>query len=1370
MATLAAPGTLRERDFTDHVFTCSAGCALAAGTSYFIVAEAARTHGFQWAQNSAGTETNSPAAGGWAIADTTKYRNGDGGAWRDESPAAAKLMTVSYVVPAVGSNVSNLSLTPTEGVNDVTQAYPQAQGFTPDSKADTYRLRDVTLKLKYGSRSSSALEVRLHAAASDGTPGASLATLAGPSNAEVATFTDFVFTCSTGCTLAGGTSYWIVAQAKDSGSSFKWAQNTATTETNTPATATWSIGDLAKYRDGVGGQWTDESPAVVQLMTVSYSEGGDLWVENIRDTSATLTFYGWNGGAWSYSLAPAVHGESCFSPRRADDVHIYLDNLQADTSYTVSAHRGDGCADANRLETEAFSTLTANAVYPFLTASNVTRNSARLTLSGHSGDWWYVETASPSVCTKVTSPTRAVILSSLTSNKSYQYRAYSAAGCRSASVPLTWITDTVSFTTSGTITAAVTDNADVWVTLTVSGITSGKWSTDNVANNNAQTRSTCRTLDHTTTSVVVSGLTAGTAYTFYVYRGSSCAFFDDRIAAQAHTYKLTVGEIGETTATLKLAHYYGSWWHRQDTGGASAQSEATAQLGASCTAAGSGSTANISGLAMGTSYTWNAYDEADCADDSKIASAAFLTQGAVSGEPPATPGSVSVTRSDGTLTASWPSAEGATSYHVTYTFDNGASWSLAALNHPGNSITIGVDNKKTYIVGVRARNEHGDSDWRNSSPAGPYTPPVPPETPASVTVTRADGTLTAAWPSVDGATSYHVTYTSDNGASWSLAALNHPGNSITIGVDNKKTYIVGVRARNEHGDSDWRNSAPAGPYRPPVPPETPSSVTVTRADGSLTASWPAVDGATSYHVTYSGDNGASWTLAALNHPNNSITIGGVDNAKTYIVGVRARNEHGDSDWRNSAPAGPYTDGGTGVAGMSLMQVPSGHLANLSTAPANPPGDAVLVPLLLSAASDPRGRSGLLRIVNGSDRAGAVRIEAFDDGALTHGPLTLDLGAGAEVMLTSDDLELGNPAKGLTGRAGTAATGRWGLQLTSALDIHALAYVRHPDGLLTAVHDMAPVRDGVHLVPTFAPSRGDEPAGLLRLVNPGSTAAHATIHGIDDRGASPGSMVAVEVPAAGAVTLTAQELEAGGAGFDGALGDGTGTWRLQVHSAQPIRAMSLMQAASGHLTNLSTAPDNRHGDALFVPLFLAASDPHGRQGVLRVVNRSGQQGAVHIAVADDSTWEYPPLTLAVGAGAVVALTSDDLELGNPAKGLATGTGPAAAGHWRLSLSSEIDIQALAYIRHSDGLLTTMHDTLPVRDGIHRVPTFAVANDRVPDTLLLRLVTLGAQPGHAILGGLNAGPSSPTVLMAIPAGRSVTVPTETLREDLGAVSPR
>ena len=58
------------------------------------------------------------------------------------------------------------------------------------------------------------------------------------------------------------------------------------------------------------------------------------------------------------------------------------------------------------------------------------------------------------------------------------------------------------------------------------------------------------------------------------------------------------------------------------------------------------------------------------------------------------------------------------------------------------------------------------------------------------------------------------------------------------------------------------------------------------------------------------------------------------------------------------------------------------------------------------------------------------------------------------------------------------------------------------------------------------------------------------------------------------TLSAKELESGEAqGLSGALGPGEGKWRLRVTAEQPIEVMSLLWSPTGHLTNLSTVPDN-----------------------------------------------------------------------------------------------------------------------------------------------------------------------------------------------------
>ena len=274
--------------------------------------------------------------------------------------------------------------------------------------------------------------------------------------------------------------------------------------------------------------------------------------------------------------------------------------------------------------------------------------------------------------------------------------------------------------------------------------------------------------------------------------------------------------------------------------------------------------------------------------------------------PPATPSSVSVVRSVGVLEVSWPAVSGATGYHITYSSDGGSSWQLAAFDHRSASISISdVDDSATYLVGVRAHNPSGGGNWRNSSPVAPL-PTTPPATPSSVSVVRSVGVLEVSWPAVSGATGYHITYSSNGGDSWDLAAFDHGSAGISIsGVDDAATYLVGVRATNSAGGSNWRNSLPVPPFVPQQPPGTPSSVNVVRSVGVLEVSWPAVSGATSYHITYSSNGGSSWDLAAFDHGSASISISGVDDSLTYLVGVRAKNSAGGSGWRNSSPVPPH---------------------------------------------------------------------------------------------------------------------------------------------------------------------------------------------------------------------------------------------------------------------------------------------------------------------------------------------------------------------------------------------------------------------------------------------------------------------------------
>ena len=110
-----------------------------------------------------------------------------------------------------------------------------------------------------------------------------------------------------------------------------------------------------------------------------------------------------------------------------------------------------------------------------------------------------------------------------------------------------------------------------------------------------------------------------------------------------------------------------------------------------------------------------------------LATLLLASSPALAQSPPAAVGSVTLTRADGSVTANWNAVAGATKYHVTYSTDDGQSWHAPVNDHtnvPTNTLTFSADNTKTYIVGVRAGNDHGWSGWVNSPASGPYTPPT----------------------------------------------------------------------------------------------------------------------------------------------------------------------------------------------------------------------------------------------------------------------------------------------------------------------------------------------------------------------------------------------------------------------------------------------------------------------------------------------------------------------------------------------------------------------------------------------------------------------------------------------------------------------
>ena len=331
--------------------------------------------------------------------------------------------------------------------------------------------------------------------------------------------------------------------------------------------------------------------------------------------------------------------------------------------------------------------------------------------------------------------------------------------------------------------------------------------------------------------------------------------------------------------------------------------------------------------------------------------------------------------------------------------------------------------------------------------------------------------------------------------------------------------------------------------------------------------------------------------------------------------------------------------------MSLLESPTGHLTNLSTAPAHTTlledGTTMhRLPLFPAAGG---ARQGFVRVINRSYAAGEVAIEAIDDARNRSGPVRITVDSRHAVHFNSADLEGGNAEKGLVGRVGDGE-GDWRLELTSELDLMVLAYARTADGFLTSLHDLAPVaEDGSHRVVFFNPGSNTNQVSRLRVINDGGRPASVGVTGIDDRGVDSG-MVAFRVPAGSALGFTAAELEAGDERrLAGSLGDGAGKWRLRVVSNEPIAVMSLLETPSGHLTNVSTGTllRGRRAPRTSTPIpdqhVVTAWDPYRARAVGEATMDLAAYFEGDRALAFSATSSDPEVVGASVAGSVLTLT-------------------------------------------------------------------------------------------------------------------------------------
>ena len=185
------------------------------------------------------------------------------------------------------------------------------------------------------------------------------------------------------------------------------------------------------------------------------------------------------------------------------------------------------------------------------------------------------------------------------------------------------------------------------------------------------------------------------------------------------------------------------------------------------------------------------------------------------------------------------------------------------------------------------------------------------------------------------------------------------------------------------------------------------------------------------------------------------------------------------------------------------------------------------------------------------------------------------------------------------------------------------------------------------------------------------------------------------------------------------------------------------------------------------LFPSASSPHW-EGFARIINHSDEPGVVHIVGIDDTGSESGPIELRLEARATAHFSSGDLERGNAQKGLSDGLG-AGEGDWRLRLQSDLDIEALSYIRTGDGFVTPMHQRAPAQGSRHHVRFFNPGSNHSQVSRLRLINPTEADVEVTITGRDDEGESAPggEVRLTLGAGQARTLTAQALEsggEDL------
>jgi fibronectin type 3 domain-containing protein len=218
----------------------------------------------------------------------------------------------------------------------------------------------------------------------------------------------------------------------------------------------------------------------------------------------------------------------------------------------------------------------------------------------------------------------------------------------------------------------------------------------------------------------------------------------------------------------------------------------------------------------------------------------------------------------------------------------------------------------------------GTSSTSDTSSTPPPAPVVSaPAMPASLTATAANAQVNLSWTASSGATSYHVKRSTTSGGPFTQIAAPSAASYADSSLTNGTTYFYVVSALNSAGESANSAQVSGVPTAAAAAvPAAPTGLAASAGNATVSLTWSATSGATSYHVKRSTASGGPFTQVAA-PTSASYADASLTNGTTYFYVVSALNASGESANSSQASAVPTAPIGTTLPpGLNFTPAPT----------------------------------------------------------------------------------------------------------------------------------------------------------------------------------------------------------------------------------------------------------------------------------------------------------------------------------------------------------------------------------------------------------------------------------------------------------------